>query len=177
MNNNAANGMLGQMRTAENGSEGYRIAYAKWKASVAEIEARRAEEIENRTYNARLNHINKTKQKHYNDANKAIADKAEFEQRVREAEIKLASLGLFKGSAKSAAKKVIQEFTSKAKEAEARLNEAEETYAKSKAYLDNWVARTREVIVKDVEKEFPLPEEPVDPEIEIRARREDEQRK
>ena len=133
---------------------------ADWTKKKTEVEKRRSSELGEqlaRFENAEKAGIEKTWQERKQAAEAALAT---AQQKEKQAQETLASLGFFRFGEKSEQKQRVQAAQAAAAEAQKALSDAEKTKSSELASLPRRVAEKKEKLTREIDAKYPLPTQP-----------------
>ena len=142
----------------------YMEDYAVWKKACSDIKEKRSAEMSKRLFEHRISLETAATQKRDTAIKAANDKKVEYIKRKADAESTLSSLGFFKFEDKKCQKSTIESsIIAMISEAEEEIRTAEITYDTEIARIASEVSEKETQIVQNVEKEMPLPAEPIKP--------------
>lgn len=141
----------------------YEQAVTTWKEETAKIKSLRDKELKEKVDAEKALRLKRIEDDKLGSIQQAESVIKESQQKKEAAERELSSLGFFKFSEKKAAKQTIENMAAKIEQARRDITLAEEKYAQSKQKLTQEMNKFEEKTKKDIEKTYPLPEEPKKP--------------
>ena len=143
----------------------YSEAYRNWENECAEVLLKRSEYVKTGIDEERASMAEAAAKKYEDLIEEINKVRKEQEERKAAAEMKLASLGVFKFAEKKAQKAIIEEADKILSDVQKTISVAEATYKADIEEVEKLIEKKIPEVQKIAEEKYPLPEEPRKPEI------------